>query len=138
LKDFSVLRHFSFFCREEILRKLRSYNEHYEGKNGQLACKEVNNRLILEGLLRVRWGVTKEIHLKRKDDIPTKLSPRRCRKSYMLAMDNGLDEMLDEMFDNNGHEDLGNDDPVRIILLSQSLSSTQLAKYSRLLFLLYL
>ncbi|XP_064619736.1 ras association domain-containing protein 2-like isoform X2 [Lineus longissimus] len=106
--------------REEILNKLRAYNEHYEGKNGQLACKEVNNRLILEGLLRLRWGVTKEIHLKPKDDIPAKLSPRRSRKSYMLAIDNGLDEI----FDNNGHGDAGDEDDMDDAM-------QQLLKFSR-------
>lgn len=51
----------------------------------------MNGRLVLEGPLRVHWGVSKPIQLKEKDEVAPKDS-REWRQSYCRALANGLDE----------------------------------------------
>ena len=53
---------------------------------------QVNGRLVLEGPLRVHWGVRKPIQLTEKDESPVPHDPREWRQSYCRAMANGLDE----------------------------------------------
>jgi len=48
--------------------KLKAYNQYYEGNSGQLKWKERNGKLILEGVLRIHWGVKNLIHLKENED----------------------------------------------------------------------
>lgn len=48
--------------------KLKIYNQYYDGNSGQLRWKERNGKLILEGVLRIYWGVNNLIHLKENDD----------------------------------------------------------------------
>lgn len=49
----------------------------------EIRSREVNNRLILEGALRVYWGVQGVIHLKEDDDQRTFVVRKRnsCRLS---------------------------------------------------------
>ncbi|CAG0893792.1 unnamed protein product [Darwinula stevensoni] len=55
--------------RLKLERKLSAYNRHYEGKSGELRSREVNGRLVLEGVLRIYWGVTRNICLKGEEGI---------------------------------------------------------------------
>ncbi|ELU08705.1 hypothetical protein CAPTEDRAFT_212368 [Capitella teleta] len=73
--------------------RLNTYNDYYEDVNPNLLVKskEVNGRLVLEGPLRVHWGVSKPIQLKEKDEVAPKDS-REWRQSYCRALANGLDE----------------------------------------------
>ncbi len=52
---------------------------------------QVNGRLVLEGVLRVFWGVSCPIQLKPKDDTPP---PKAWRRSYSMAIHNGLEDDL--------------------------------------------
>ncbi|CAB3990339.1 Ras association domain-containing 2 [Paramuricea clavata] len=52
--------------RNELLPKLQHYNEHYESDKKralQLASKEANGKLIIEGVLRVYWGLKNPVTL---------------------------------------------------------------------------
>lgn len=44
------------------------YNQFFNNKSMEIRSREVNNRLIFEGALRVYWGVQGVIHLKEDDD----------------------------------------------------------------------
>lgn len=57
------------------------YNQFFEGKSGEIRCREVNGRFILEGSLRIHWGVHGVIHLKENDDQRTVVTVRK-RNSY--------------------------------------------------------
>ncbi|XP_036323613.1 serine-rich adhesin for platelets [Rhagoletis pomonella] len=54
--------------RDHLESKLKVYNQFYDNKSMEIRSREVNNRLILEGALRVSWGVHGVIHLKEDDD----------------------------------------------------------------------
>lgn len=53
---------------------------------------KVNGRLVLEGALRICWGVMHMIHLKEDDDQRTVVTIRK-RNSYRSAIDNGYDDV---------------------------------------------
>lgn len=55
--------------REQLETKLREFNETSDNKGQEIRSREVNGRLVLEGALRVYWGVQGVIHLK-DDDYP--------------------------------------------------------------------
>lgn len=59
------------------------YNQFHDNKSLEVRFREVNNRLILEGPLRVFWGVHGVIHLKEDDDQRTFVVRKRnsCRAS---------------------------------------------------------
>lgn len=61
--------------------KLKVYNQFYDGNSGQLRWKERNGKLILEGVLRIYWGVNNLIHLKENDDQRHHIQVRK-RHSY--------------------------------------------------------
>ncbi|KAH8381786.1 hypothetical protein KR009_000205 [Drosophila setifemur] len=54
--------------RDHLESKLKVYNQFYDNKSLEIRSREVNNRLVLEGALRVYWGVQGVIHLKEDDD----------------------------------------------------------------------
>jgi Ras association domain-containing protein 2/4 len=55
--------------RPDIKASLKAYNEFYKGKpQQQITSKEVNGRHVLEGQLRISWGILHPIHFKQKDD----------------------------------------------------------------------
>lgn len=60
------------------------YNQYYEGKSGEIRCREVNGRYILEGSLRIHWGIQGVIHLKENDDQRTVVTVRK-RNSYQVS-----------------------------------------------------
>uniref|UniRef100_A0A1A9W835 LIM zinc-binding domain-containing protein n=1 Tax=Glossina brevipalpis TaxID=37001 RepID=A0A1A9W835_9MUSC len=69
--------------RDHLESKLKVYNQFYDNKSMEIRSREVNNRLILEGALRVYWGVQGVIHLKEDDDQRTFVVRKRnsCRLS---------------------------------------------------------
>ncbi|XP_030369386.1 uncharacterized protein LOC115620330 [Scaptodrosophila lebanonensis] len=69
--------------RDHLESKLKVYNQFYDNKSLEIRSREVNNRLILEGALRVYWGVQGVIHLKEDDDQRTFVVRKRnsCRSS---------------------------------------------------------
>ncbi|XP_055323300.1 uncharacterized protein LOC129578562 [Sitodiplosis mosellana] len=72
------------FPREQIEAKLKQYNQYFDNKSHEIRSREVNGRLILEGALRVYWGVQNMIHLKEDDDQRTVVTVRKrnsCRYS---------------------------------------------------------
>lgn len=55
-----------------------------DGRSGEIRSREVNGRLVLEGALRIHWGVKGVIHLKENDDQRTVVTIRKrnsCRYS---------------------------------------------------------
>ncbi|XP_013106629.2 dentin sialophosphoprotein [Stomoxys calcitrans] len=69
--------------RDHLESKVKVYNQFYDNKSMEVRSREVNNRLILEGALRVYWGVQGVIHLKEDDDQRTFVVRKRnsCRMS---------------------------------------------------------
>ncbi|KAG7213213.1 hypothetical protein KM043_002524 [Ampulex compressa] len=76
--------------RSHLESKLKVFNQYYEGKSGGIRSREVNGRLILEGALRIYWGVRSVIHLKEDDDQRTVVTARNrnsCRRSISDRLD---------------------------------------------------
>ncbi|KAJ8674865.1 hypothetical protein QAD02_010651 [Eretmocerus hayati] len=72
--------------RSHLESKLKVFNQYYEGKSGGVRSREVNGRLVLEGALRIHWGVRGVIHLKEDDDQRTVVTARyrnSSRRSYV-------------------------------------------------------
>ncbi|KAF7407292.1 hypothetical protein HZH66_001829 [Vespula vulgaris] len=77
--------------RSHLESKLKVFNQYYEGKSGGIRSREVNGRLILEGALRIYWGVRGVIHLKEDDDQRTVVTARNrnsCRRSVSEDLEN--------------------------------------------------
>ncbi|XP_054707208.1 ras association domain-containing protein 2-like [Uloborus diversus] len=70
--------------RSHLEAKLRVYNSFFDGKSGTVQSRERNGRLILEGSLRIYWGVNKVIHLKEDHD---DRMPVRRRNSVQICYD---------------------------------------------------
>lgn len=64
-------------------RKLEAYNQFYEGKSAVVQSRMRNGRLILEGSIRIYWGVNKVIRL--KEDHDDRIPVRRRRSSLRLS-----------------------------------------------------
>lgn len=72
------------FPRDHIESKLKQYNQYFDNRSHEIRSREVNGRIILEGALRVYWGVQNMIHLKEDDDQRTVVTVRKrnsCRYS---------------------------------------------------------
>lgn len=72
------------FSRDYIDTKIKQYNDHFDNRSHEIRGREVNGRMILEGPLRVYWGVQNMIHLKEDDDQRTVITVRKrnsCRYS---------------------------------------------------------
>uniref|UniRef100_A0A2M3Z2F7 Putative ras gtpase effector rassf2 n=1 Tax=Anopheles braziliensis TaxID=58242 RepID=A0A2M3Z2F7_9DIPT len=67
--------------RNHLESRLRSYNQFHTNKSLEIRSREVNGRLVLEGALRIYWGVQGMIHLKEDDDQRTVVTVRK-RNSY--------------------------------------------------------
>lgn len=85
--------------RSHLESKLKVFNQFYDGKSTEIKSREVNGRLVLEGALRIYWGVQGVIHLKEDDDQRTVVTVRK-RNSCRLG--NGID--IDDDDDLNGAE----------------------------------
>ncbi|KAG8223193.1 hypothetical protein J437_LFUL000359 [Ladona fulva] len=81
--------------RSLLETKLKAFNQYYDGKSGEIRSREVNGRLVLEGALRIHWGVLNMIHLKEDDDQRTVVTIRK-RNSYRNAIFNGMDDDDDD------------------------------------------
>lgn len=68
--------------REILESKLKIFNDFFDSRSIEVRSREVNGRIILEGPLRVYWGVHGVIHLKEDDDQRTVVTIRKrnsCR-----------------------------------------------------------
>lgn len=83
IKESPKLPNGAILLRSQLETKLKAYNQFYEGKSGEIRSREVNGRLVLEGSLRIHWGVQGVIHLKENDDQRTVVTVRK-RNSYRL------------------------------------------------------
>jgi len=81
-------------CLFKKALKLQVYNQFFDNKSLEIRSREVNNRLVLEGPLRVFWGVQGVIHLKEDDDQRTFIVRKRnsCRTSK--AADVSLNQLI--------------------------------------------
>lgn len=89
--------------RSHLETKLKVFNQYYDGKSGGIRSREVNGRLILEGALRIYWGVRGVIHLKEDDDQRTVVTARNrnsCRRSVSEEEDSDVDEKNELPIDN--------------------------------------
>ncbi|XP_034950481.1 uncharacterized protein Rassf [Chelonus insularis] len=88
--------------RSHLETKLKVFNQYYEGKSGGIRSREVNGRLILEGALRIYWGVQGVIHLKEDDDQRTVVTARNrnsCRKSVSEEIEENDEKPVNSMKD---------------------------------------
>ncbi|XP_065308136.1 ras association domain-containing protein 2 isoform X2 [Dermacentor albipictus] len=69
--------------RNHLEGKLKVYNQYYEGKSGIVQSRLRNGRLILEGSIRIFWGVNQVIRL--KEDHDDRIPVRRRRTSLRLS-----------------------------------------------------
>lgn len=68
--------------RDHLESKIKVYNQFFNNKSHEIRSREVNDRLVLEGALRVYWNVQGVIHLKEDDDQRTVITVRKrnsCR-----------------------------------------------------------
>lgn len=63
----------------------QAYNQFYDGKSAEIRSREVNGRLVLEGALRIHWGVHGVIHLKENDDQRTVTIRKRYSMPYQSS-----------------------------------------------------
>ncbi|CAB0004351.1 unnamed protein product [Nesidiocoris tenuis] len=102
--------------RSHLESKLKIFNQYYDGRSGEIRCREVNielfefifsnyllplhefyelflfqvnGRLVLEGSLRIYWGVSGVIHLKEDVDQRTVVTVRK-RNSHRFSGINGF------------------------------------------------
>ncbi|XP_047144946.2 ras association domain-containing protein 4 isoform X2 [Hydra vulgaris] len=52
--------------RASLIPKLRTYNSYYAGTPCQICCKEINDKFVLEGVLKVYWGLKSAVTLDNK------------------------------------------------------------------------
>uniref|UniRef100_A0A023F2L5 Putative ras gtpase effector rassf2 n=1 Tax=Triatoma infestans TaxID=30076 RepID=A0A023F2L5_TRIIF len=104
--------------RSHLESKLKVFNQYYDGKSGEIRCREVNGRLVLEGSLRIYWGVSGVIHLKEDVDQRTVVTIRK-RNSCRYSGINGFGVKTDENsengcppFDNNKDSKNGETIPI--------------------------
>lgn len=49
--------------RASVIPKLRIYNTYYSEKSCQISCREINDKFILEGVIKVYWGIQSPVTL---------------------------------------------------------------------------
>lgn len=74
--------------RNQIESKLKTYNQFYNSKSMEVKAREVNGRLVLEGALRIYWGIQGVIHLKEDDDQRVVVT---IRKRHSVRYPNSVD-----------------------------------------------
>lgn len=77
--------------RNHVESKLKAYNQYFDGKSGEIRSREVNGRLVLEGSLRIHWGVQGVIHLKENDDQRTVVTVRKRNSRISSEYDSDED-----------------------------------------------
>ncbi|XP_049535139.1 uncharacterized protein LOC125950838 [Anopheles darlingi] len=83
--------------RNHLESRLRSYNLFHTNKSLEIRSREVNGRLVLEGALRIYWGVQGMIHLKEDDDQRTVVTVRK-RNSYRQSNSISLVDEKENIF----------------------------------------
>jgi Ras association domain-containing protein 2/4 len=68
--------------------KLKTYNQFYNTKSLEVKSREINGRIVLEGALRIYWGIQGVIHLKEDDDQRTVVT---IRKRHSVRYPNSVD-----------------------------------------------
>ncbi|GJQ68935.1 hypothetical protein Trydic_g6122 [Trypoxylus dichotomus] len=91
--------------RSHLESRLKVYNQFYEGKSGEIRSREVNGRLVLEGSLRIHWGVSGVIHLKENDDQRTVVTIRK-RNSCRISNDYDSDEDIQDITRDSSYSDI--------------------------------
>uniref|UniRef100_A0A8D8YTB8 Ras association domain-containing protein 2 n=1 Tax=Cacopsylla melanoneura TaxID=428564 RepID=A0A8D8YTB8_9HEMI len=89
--------------RSHLESKLSLFNQYYDGKSGEIRSREVNGRLVLEGALRIHWGITGVIHLKEDDDQRVVVTIRKRNSMRSESQSNGHDDDLSDS--DTGHGD---------------------------------
>lgn len=84
--------------RHQIENKLNTYNKFYDSKSMEVKAREVNGRLVLEGALRIYWGIQGVIHLKEDDDQRVVVT---IRKRHSVRYPNSVD--IVSLFNTFGH-----------------------------------
>lgn len=68
----------------ELLKKIDEFNAFYEGKKRQsLTIKKSTDQLVIEGPVRIYWGVDQPIRLQEFDNVPSVPSPTSWRHSFI-------------------------------------------------------
>lgn len=117
--------------RSHIVDKLKCYNQYFDGKSGEVRSREVNGRLVLEGALRVHWGIQGVIHLKEDDDQRTVVTVRKrnsCRLQSNADFDS--DEDIAGISRDNSFNDFSVNSENSNIDLDVSLSNLNLDNIS--------
>lgn len=65
------------YPRDQVEGKLKQYNSNFDNRKHEIRSREVNGRFVLEGALRIYWGVQGMIHLKEDDDQRTVVTIRK-------------------------------------------------------------
>nr|CAD7594030.1 unnamed protein product [Timema genevievae] len=92
--------------RSHLESKLKVFNQFYDGRSGEIRSREVNGRLVLEGALRIHWGVLGMIHLKEDDDQRTVVTIRK-RNSCRSGCFNGVDLEGNDAEEDSAHDSSG-------------------------------
>jgi len=85
------------FVREEdegIRKKLKEFNQHYKDRpKSQVSSREVNGRLVLEGVLTIYWGTETTVRLAETAD--NRVIARQ-RKTQSLYLDSRVSQFEDD------------------------------------------
>ncbi|XP_055608908.1 uncharacterized protein LOC129756148 [Uranotaenia lowii] len=103
--------------RPHLEAKIKAFNQFTNSKSQEIRSREVNGRLVLEGALRIYWGVQGIIHLKEDDDQRTVVTVRK-RNSYRYSQPVSMTSALNQM----DLEDKENLNPDRSDPMSSSLT----------------
>ncbi|CAG9768913.1 unnamed protein product [Ceutorhynchus assimilis] len=107
--------------RSALESKIKVYNQFFEGKSGEIRSREVNGRFVLEGSLRIHWGVQGVIHLKENDDQRTVVTVRKrnsCRVSSSPEYD--TDEDIQNISRDTSFNDISTCSTTSTVELSKS------------------
>ncbi|KAL7025615.1 hypothetical protein ACKWTF_013564 [Chironomus riparius] len=63
--------------RAHIDAKLKTYNNFFDSNSLEVRSRELHGKLVLEGVLRIYWGIQGVIHLKEEDDQRTVVTIRK-------------------------------------------------------------
>lgn len=101
--------------RGHLESKMKAYNQFHGNRSQEIRSREVNGRLVLEGALRIYWGVQGIIHLKEDDDQRTVVTVRK-RNSYRYSSASAMASAMQDL------EDKENLNPDQSDPLSSSLT----------------
>ena len=71
---------------QELVKKVKDYNDHMENNGASrlvLTSRQVNDRLVIEGVLRVFWSIQHSIRVKEEHDVRP-IMRRKSSKSIVL------------------------------------------------------